>query len=70
VAARIEKLDSMSAHADAVELVRWLSHFKRPPGLTCLVHGEPESMEAFKLRVEERFGWRIRIPDYLEATEV
>ena len=70
VAARIEKLESMSAHADAVELVRWLGHFRRPPGQTCLVHGEPESMEAFKLRVEERFGWRVRIPDYLEEIEV
>ena len=70
VAARIEKLESMSAHADAIELVRWLGCFKRPPAETCLVHGEPESMDAFKLRVEERFGWRVRIPEYLEAIEL
>jgi metallo-beta-lactamase family protein len=70
VAARIEKLDSMSAHADAIELLRWLGGFKRPPELTCLVHGELESMEAFKLKVAERFGWRVQIPEYLEAIEV
>ena len=40
VAARIEKIDSMSAHADAGEIMRWLSGFVRPPSMTYLVHGE------------------------------
>ena len=37
----IEAIDSMSAHADANEIMRWLGGFTRPPALTCLVHGEP-----------------------------
>ena len=41
VHAQIERLDSMSAHADANEIMRWLGGFTRPPALTCLVHGEP-----------------------------
>ena len=42
----------MSAHADANEILRWLRGFKRPPSLTCLVHGEPAPMDALKSRIE------------------
>ena len=34
VAARIERIDSMSAHADAGEIMRWLSGFSKPPAMT------------------------------------
>jgi metallo-beta-lactamase family protein len=67
VLARIEKLESMSAHADSHELLRWLGGFSRAPAMTCLVHGEPDSMDAFKQRIEERLGWTVRTPDYLET---
>ena len=67
VLARIEKIDSMSAHADAEELLRWLGGFTRPPALTCLVHGEPDSMDAFRKKIEVRLGWTVRTPDYLET---
>lgn len=40
VAARIERIDSMSARADAGEIVRWISGFERAPRMTYLVHGE------------------------------
>lgn len=70
VAARIEKLDSMSAHADAAELMRWLGGFTRAPGLTCLVHGEPESMDAFGHAIEQRLGWKVEMPEYLETLEL
>ncbi len=67
VLARIEKLESMSAHADSAELLRWLGGFARAPALTCLVHGEPASMDAFKQKIEERLGWTVRAPEYLET---
>ncbi|MBE3071693.1 MAG: MBL fold metallo-hydrolase [Acidobacteria bacterium] len=70
VLARIEKLDSMSAHADSTELMRWLRGFTRAPEMTCLVHGEPESMEPFKLSIERQLGWRVRMPEYLETVTV
>ena len=46
VAARIERIDSMSAHADAGEIMRWLSGFARPPSMTYLVHGEAGPLQA------------------------
>jgi metallo-beta-lactamase family protein len=70
VAARIERIDSMSAHADAEEIERWLSGFVRPPASTFLVHGEPDALTALKGRIEQRFGWNVRIPDYRERVEL
>ena len=40
VNARIELIESMSAHADSMEILRWLGGFKRPPQTTFIVHGE------------------------------
>ena len=70
VAARIAQLESLSAHADANELMRWLGEFQRPPATTCLVHGEPESMEAFRARIVETLHWDVHIPEYLEQLEL
>ncbi len=66
VRARIESVDSMSAHADSNEILRWLGNFKTPPGLTCLVHGEPVPMDALKARIEKELGWRVVTPDHHE----
>src|SRR5262249_25478643 len=70
VAARIEKLDSMSAHADAGEILRWLSGFKRPPAMTYLVHGEPAALDALKQRIETERGWPTHIARYEERVEI
>ena len=70
VNARIERIDSMSAHADRREILRWLSGFNRAPRATYLVHGEPEPMDTLKAQIEQRLGWQVRTPAYLEAAEV
>lgn len=70
VAARIERLDSMSAHADANEILRWLHLFKQPPGVTFLVHGEPEPMDALKARVEQELRWTVRTPGHREVADI
>jgi metallo-beta-lactamase family protein len=70
VRARIESLDSVSAHADADEIMRWLGGFARPPNLTCLVHGEPAAMDALKARIERELGWTVRTPEQGETMEL
>jgi metallo-beta-lactamase family protein len=70
VAARIERLDSMSAHADVGEIMRWLSGFSRPPTMTYLVHGEPAGLEALGARIQTDLGWPIHIAGYLEKVEL
>jgi metallo-beta-lactamase family protein len=67
VAARVAKIDSMSAHADAGEIARWLAGFERPPATTFLVHGEPGPLETLGDRIDRELGWRTHIPDYRET---
>jgi len=62
VHARIEKLNGMSAHADASEIVRWLRTFPAPPGVTYLVHGEPSAQDALKVRLDRELAWNVQIP--------
>jgi metallo-beta-lactamase family protein len=70
VAATIAKIDSMSAHADAAEMVRWLRNFQRPPGLTCLVHGDGARWRACAGdRGCVRGTWRTVMPEHMEAME-
>jgi metallo-beta-lactamase family protein len=70
VAARIEQIHSMSAHADQRELLRWLSNFDRPPRVTYLVHGEPGPMDALRDVVRERLRWAVNTPEYMQAVDL
>lgn len=70
VAAHIESIDSMSAHADSNEILRWLKGFTRPPALTCLVHGDPVPMDALKARIEKELGWTVRTPAHQERIDL
>ncbi|MEZ5420435.1 MAG: MBL fold metallo-hydrolase [Vicinamibacterales bacterium] len=64
VHARIEKLNGMSAHADASEIMRWLRTFPKPPATTYLVHGEPSAQDALKLRIERELAWNVHVPSH------
>jgi metallo-beta-lactamase family protein len=64
--ARIAKIDSMSAHADRGEIVRWLSTFPAPPSRLCLVHGEVRPMESLKQTIETKLGWTVATPNHRE----
>lgn len=66
VAATVERLDSLSAHADAGEIVKWLSAFTAPPSMTYLVHGEPVALEALRTRIEQEAHWPVHIAAHQE----
>ncbi|MBP7777362.1 MAG: MBL fold metallo-hydrolase [Acidobacteria bacterium] len=70
VQARIEKLNGMSAHADAGEILRWLKTFPTPPGITYLVHGEPSAQDALKIRIENELAWNVQIPRHGDRVPV
>jgi metallo-beta-lactamase family protein len=67
VNARIARNDSMSAHADRTEIVRWLQTVPAAPRRLCLVHGEPVPMDALKGLIAERFGWEVSTPGHREV---
>jgi metallo-beta-lactamase family protein len=67
VNARIARNDSMSAHADRGEIVRWLETLPAAPRSVCLVHGEPAPMDALKDRIRDRFEWNVATPRHHEV---
>ena len=62
VRAEVTEIPALSAHADAGELIRWLSGLHRPPGRTLIVHGEPETAEALRVRIKRELGWEASVP--------
>ena len=66
VSARIAKIDSMSAHADRGEILRWLGTLPATPARLCLVHGEAAPMDALKTLVQQKLGWDAHTPQHLE----
>ena len=66
VAARIERIDSMSAHADAGEIMRWLAGFTRAPRMTYLVHGDPTALAALSARITRELQWPVHIAAHRE----
>ncbi len=70
VHARIEKIDGLSAHADAGEIIRWLRTFPRAPKMTYLVHGEIVAQDALRLRIARELGWPVHVPAHGEKVDV
>jgi metallo-beta-lactamase family protein len=68
--AEVVALDSLSAHADAGEILQWLRGFERPPTQTFVTHGEPAPADAMRSRIEHELGWPCRVPDYLETVDL
>jgi metallo-beta-lactamase family protein len=70
VAATIERVDSMSAHADAAEIMRWLKGFTAAPARTFIVHGEPVAQDALAGRIHAELGWETHAPEHRETVQI
>jgi len=70
VRARVASIQSLSAHADADGILRWLSGFKQAPKRTFLVHGEPEAQDALNERIRSELGWRTTIPSLYDVASL
>jgi len=67
VNAHVTQITGLSAHADAGELMIWLSRRERDPEKVVLVHGEYESQQALAARLNDEFGWQPVIPELGET---
>ncbi|WP_280156039.1 MBL fold metallo-hydrolase [Piscinibacter sp. XHJ-5] len=66
VRAEVVNLDGLSAHADRDGLLDWISALPHPPRHVYVTHGEPQAADALRQGIEERFGWKCSLPEYLE----
>lgn len=63
VRAHIKMLPGLSAHADYAELIDWLAASEISPRRVFVTHGEPTASEALRQRLQDRFGWKVLVPD-------
>ncbi len=61
VRAHIDDIHGLSAHADQAQLLQWASSLK-PPKLTILTHGEPQSSQALKKLLEDDLKFSVVVP--------
>lgn len=64
VRAQVDKLNSLSAHADQGEIMNWLRGFQTPPKMTFIVHGEPPVQEVLAEKIRTELGWEVMIPSH------
>jgi metallo-beta-lactamase family protein len=64
VRAEVAQLQSASAHADAQELLDWLSRMPQPPSQVYVVHGEREASDTLRQRIERELHLRAMVPEH------
>jgi metallo-beta-lactamase family protein len=62
VNAEVVSLPSMSAHADATQIMHWLKTLQKPPRQVFITHGEAEAADALRWRIEHELGWSASVP--------
>ena len=71
VNARIEYIEGYSGHADQEWLMNFIYSFReKKPKHVFLVHGEEDSQEVLKQKIEEDVNLNVTIPDYGEVYEL
>jgi metallo-beta-lactamase family protein len=66
VRAEIARIDQLSAHADAGEIIGWLRGAAAAPSRTFITHGEPAAADALRQRIERELHWDCYMPTYQE----
>jgi metallo-beta-lactamase family protein len=70
IRAEVVPMQTLSAHADADEIMQWLRGFKRPPRHTYVVHGEPNASDVLRRRISLELGWSVSVPEYRDSVEL
>jgi metallo-beta-lactamase family protein len=70
IKASVTQIDSMSAHADADQLLAWMRSAPTPPRMTYLVHGEEQAADRLRFRIEHELGWKARVPQHGDEVDL
>ncbi|WP_439152308.1 MBL fold metallo-hydrolase RNA specificity domain-containing protein [Winogradskyella sp.] len=70
VKATIKNIESLSAHADQDDLIHWMSRIKNIPERVYLIHGEPNALDAIRVKIEATYGWYVRIPKLTDVDKL
>jgi len=66
VRAEVFKMDHLSAHADAEDILQWLSRLQKAPKEIFINHGEKVASQMLAEAIHQRFGYKTHIPQLNE----
>jgi len=69
VKSKIEAIDGFSAHADSVELFKWVKNFKQKPKKIFIIHSETDESTAFSKKLKKE-GYETYIPALEESVKL
>lgn len=70
IRANVLGFDSLSAHADANELMGWLRSNSSAPKQTFATHGEPAAADALRARIKRELRWDVLVPEHLQSFDL
>ncbi|WP_299113964.1 MBL fold metallo-hydrolase [uncultured Winogradskyella sp.] len=70
VKATVKNIESLSAHADQEDLINWMSTIKNIPECVYLIHGEPTTLDTFRVKIEDVYGWNVKIPKLADVEKL
>jgi metallo-beta-lactamase family protein len=70
VKAKINSIESLSAHADQNDLLDWMRNIKNIPEKVFLIHGEPTALDAFRIKIKDTYNWNVTIPKLTDVEKL
>jgi metallo-beta-lactamase family protein len=70
VRAEVVQLESLSAHADRSEIVKWIQAFEKKPKQIFITHGEPIASDVLRRSLNEKFVINTDIPTYGQSFDL
>jgi metallo-beta-lactamase family protein len=62
VKAKIFQIEGLSAHGDQQDLINWLSALQNTPKCVFLVHGENLPADELRIKIQNTYGFKCRVP--------
>ncbi|HZN48733.1 MAG TPA: MBL fold metallo-hydrolase RNA specificity domain-containing protein, partial [Ramlibacter sp.] len=66
----VASLNTLSAHADRGELLRWIGKLPKAPRGVYVTHGEPVAADSLRQAIEEAYRWPCTVPEHLQAVDL
>ena len=66
----IKHIEILSAHANQSDQIDWMSNIKNIPEQVYLFHGEPTAQDAFKIKLQDTYHWKVSIPKLNDVEKI
>lgn len=68
--AQVFSIDTLSAHADQKQMIDWVKQMNKTPDKILLVHGEPQALNIFRVKLQDEIGCEVVIPELYQEIKL